>query len=219
MRFFLCLLCSSSLFSQTLGDRLAMLRPKDAVVYDFQQSVTVIRVASVSDTAVELQAAAATKDVAEREGFSSWLAWADGGCPGASTQETFLLSIKDRPTLLTPEARSAGWLMTLFGLPSASVPTQARRKAGPAPMPGEIDLRSAWQPRIVVNGKTLSLPSEACSFDWPADNSILSGRTIIAYFPKGAEAVPAFPYWLESPSSSARASVIDSRRDVNIFAS
>ena len=214
--FFFCLLCSGFAFGQTFGERLHALRREDTVVYDFQQSVTLIRVVAVSDDTVELRVATATKDAAEREGLS-WLAWADNGCPGASTDEVFKLRINNPPVLLSPEAHGAAWLITLFGLPSAPVSAGSRRKAGPAPMSGEIDLRAPWQPRIIVDGHAVSSPSDAYSFHWPADNSVLSDRMIIAYFPRSGEAVPAFPYWIESPSSSGHAGVIDSRRYVNIF--
>ena len=215
--FFFCLLCTGFAFGQPFGERLHALRQGDEVVYDFQQSVSLIRVVAVSDTTVDLRVVAATRDVAEREGFSSWLSWADGGCPGASTDEVLTLRIGDHPALLTPSPHGADWLITLFGLHATPVPGGARRKAGPAPMSGEIDLRSAWQPRVTVDRRFVSSISDAYSFHWPADDSVLSDRTIIAYFPRSEEAVPAFPYWVESPSSSAHAGVIDSRRDVNIF--
>jgi hypothetical protein len=196
-----------------LGNRLHALKKGDEIVYDFQQSITLIRVLNTSDSDITLQVTTATKDVAEREGFSSWLAWADKGCSGASTDEKVDLHIDSRITVVSQDAKRVGWLITLLGLTPTSVPEKSRRKAGPAPMPEELDLRSQWQPRVIVDGQNVGGSSDAYSFHWPNDNSPLSDRTIIAYFPRSPKAVPALPYWIESPSSSAHVSVLDSHRD------
>ena len=195
------------------SERLSSLRSGDEIVYDFQQSVTVVRVVQSSGTTVTLHVASATNDVAEREGFPSWLAWERGGCRGAASDETITLRIGEQTTVVSEGTKGAEWLITLLGCDSTPVPEPLRRKAGPAPMPGEIDLRSPWQPRVVVDGYAVGGKSDAYSFCWPNDASALSGRTIIAYFPRSPAAVPALPYWIESPSSSARVGVIDSHHE------
>lgn len=209
----LSLLCMESVFGVVFADRLHELKKGDEIVYDFQQSITLIRVLSTSESNITLQVATATKDVAEREGFSSWLAWADKGCRGATTNENVELHVDGRLSVVSQDAKRVGWLVTLLGLTSTQVPEKSRRKAGPAPMPEEIDLRSPWQPRIFVDGHNVGGPSDAYSFHWPTDNSPLSDRTIIAYFPRSQKAVPSLPYWIESPSSSAHVTVLDSHRD------
>jgi hypothetical protein len=206
----LCLLCATAVYGEPFWERLHALKKGDELVYDFQQSITLVRVLDASKTTIKLQVATATKDVAEREGFSSWLAWADGGCPGATTEETFDLHIDGKPVVDTKHAK---WLITLLGLTPTPVAEKSRRKAGPAPMPEEIDLRSPWQPRVIVDGKNVGGLSDAYSFHWPTDESPLSDRTIIAYYPRSSRAVPALPYWIESPSSSAHVSVLDSHRE------
>jgi hypothetical protein len=206
------LLCMGSVYGQVFGDRLHLLKKGDELIYDFQQSITLVRVLDTADATITLRVATATKDVAEREGFSSWLMWADSGCPGAATDETLQLHIDGQPAVVSSDTQRAGWLITLLRLTSTPVPEKARRRAGPAPMPEEIDLRSPWHPRIVVDGQNVGGPCDAYSFQWPTDDSPLSGRMIIAYFPRSSKAVPALPYWIESPSSSVHVSVIDSHK-------
>ena len=210
-----CLLWTGSVLGLTFGEHLHELKTGDEVVYDFQRSVTLLRVLKTSGTVIKLQVATATKDVAEREGFSSWLAWANGGCPGAATNETLELQIGEHPMVLSRDAKEAEWLVTLLGLTPSRISDRARKKAGPAPMPEEIDLRKPWQPRVMVDGHNVGGASDAYSFHWPNDTGPLSDRTIIAYFPRSTTAVPALPYWLESPSSSAYVGVLDSHRDEN----
>lgn len=188
------------------------LRTNDEVVYDFQQSISCVRIAAISDGIIEIHIITATKDAAEREGYSSWIDWTNAGCPGASTRDTIRCTSDGTIIPGGHNDQRTAWLSTLLSLKRTTVPEHLRKKAGPTPMVGEIDLRATWQPKIVVQGLTLNIPSEAFSLQWPNDGTELSGRTLILYFPKSSEAVPALPYWIESPSSSARVRVVDSFR-------
>jgi hypothetical protein len=207
-----CLLWAGAAFGQTFGNRLHELRTGDEIVYDFQQSITAVTVLATSSTTIRLQVATATKDTAERLGFSSWLYWIRSGCPEASTDEIVELQIGDCPSILSDNAKEAEWLVTLLGLASTQVPERSRRRAGPTPMPEELDLRKPWQPRIIVDGSNVGETSDAYILHWPIDTSSLSDRTIVAYVPRSERAVPALPYWVESSASSAHIGVLDSHR-------
>jgi hypothetical protein len=200
------------LHGEPMHNKLSQLQAGDEIVFDFHQSITVIGIVDTSEHTVLLRIATATKDILSRENFSTWLQWFQKGAPGALTDET--LSIRmDLPAVQhASRNQRVQWLLTLLRLELTKIPDSGRRRVGPAPNNGEIDLRPLFQPRIVIHEKASESKSDAFSTQWPADESELSSRLLILYFPQSPYAVQAFPYWIESPSSSYHVSVIDSIR-------
>ena len=196
--------------AQTVQDRLPGLRTGDGVVFDFRQSVTVVSVTAVQDQKIHLRIATATKDLLDREGLDSWLSWLHKGCKGAASDETICLRTDTVGVIRAEDQSKIAWLLTLMGLDLKKVPESMRRKAGPAPLAGELDLRHPWHPPIVVQGARLPCSTDAYTTCWPDDGSDLSCRLLVLYFPASQGAVQGFPYWIESPSSSYHVQVIDS---------
>ncbi len=93
-----------------------------------------------------------------------------------------------------------GFISTLFSLNLIEVPLNERKKGGPAPHPGEIDLRKVWNPKIKVNGESYTLPCTAYKVQWPQDDSDLSGKQGLLYYAP-PPATQAFPYWIEVATS------------------
>ena len=149
----------------------------------------------------------ATKDILDREGYPTWITWFDAHAPDASTDETISVC---GGTIVHSDS-SHDWFHTLLSLDLSPIPNYLRKRAGPKPMAGEHDLRPIWHPKIVVNGAYLETPSVALETKWPQDATPLSNRPLTLYFPTSEKSVRALPYWIESPTSSYRAEVIDSR--------
>ncbi len=206
------LFISGTCCSETISDRLSLLQEGDEIVFDFHQSITVIGVVNTSDHAIQLRVATATKDVLSREEFRTWVEWYGQGAPGALSNELLTIHTDHTSVVYSEEPQRVQWLLTLLKLELTKVPEGQRRRAGPAPLSGEIDLRPLFQPKIVVDEKVVESRSTAFSIEWPTDGTELSARHLILYFPQSLSAVQAFPYWIESPSSSYHVSVVDSSR-------
>jgi hypothetical protein len=193
-----------------MKETVSAFRTGDTVVVDFRNSVSLVVVTAMSQGDVDFRVVTATIDTLEREGFHSWLQWLEQGCPGASGDEAIHIhdgSVNHSDTNNTTHTR---WLQTLLTLQLTPIPDSERKKAGPAPLPDEIDLRPVWQPPIIVQGRTINSRCNAFRTQWPNDGSELSTRPLILYFPTSDTAVRAFPYWIESPTSSYHLRVIDS---------
>jgi hypothetical protein len=204
------LLVVGTLFAETMQDRLPLLKQGEEIIFDFHQSITAIGIISITDRVIKVRTATATKDILSREHFQTWLEWFNQGAPGAVSDETFLLRTDETPVDHADDTKGVRWLLTLLKLPLTKIPDAARRRAGPPPSEGEIDLRPLFQPKITVQGKAIDSKSDAFSTHWPDDGSDLSSRLLILYFPRSPLALQTFPYWIESPSSSYHVHVLDS---------
>jgi hypothetical protein len=182
------------------------------ILYELPQSIVSIHVSKKTSTELVLDVASATKDILSRENLSSWLEWSELDTPAASIKERIIIELPEGRIIQKPKNPSYFWLTTLFSLDGTNIPSYERKKAGPTPMPGERDNRPVWQPRIIVGGKRIETNSSAYRIVWPDDSSFLAKREIILYFPLSPEAVKAFPYWIESPSSSYKIFVVDSKK-------
>jgi hypothetical protein len=199
--------------AHTIADRLQNLSKGDVVVFDLHNSVAAVEVCDTHEDSIELRVVSATKDVLTRHNYASYIEWHTKGCKDAQFDEKLLVQEKKGVIGSTPI--HAKWLETLFQLELFKIPHFSRRKSGPPPMSGEIDRRPIWNPPLVVFGERIKEECEAFSTKWPEDESPLSSRILILYFPKSAKTVQTFPYWIESPSSSFHVSVIDSKKVEN----
>lgn len=199
------------LFLPLFGEspHLSILQEGSLVIYELPQSIVAVQVKKRASSEVLIEVTTATKDVVARENFSSWMAWCKAGMPSASSSEELALSL-ERGTLSQRGTSHIAWLYTLLTLDMTEVPLEERKKAGPPPMQGEQDLRRVWQPKVIVDGQKKNTESIAYKVIWPDDGSSFAKREMILYFPVTDEAVKGFPYWIESPSSSYKAFVVDS---------
>jgi hypothetical protein len=208
-RLIFCTLLLSSLFGETMFERLSELCQDDLVVYSLPRSICIVAVEKREGDTLFFRTVTATKDVSQREGYQTWIEWFDEGASEASTDERF--SVQNQTITKLDGSDQHNWFLTLLSLELSPVPNHLRKKAGPKPMAGEHDLRPIWQPKVVVNGFRFNTPSVALETKWPTDSTALSERPLTLYFPTSKERVHAFPYYIESPTSSYRVEVIDSR--------
>lgn len=103
---------------------------------------------------------------------------------------------------------------TLLQLPLKPIPEEKRRRIGPPPLSGEIDLRQVWEPPLVFEGKK----KENARFNvfetvWPQDGSELAGKTISLFFDQ--ENIFPLPFWIqmETPHATAQVRTIDAGRN------
>lgn len=139
----------------------------------------------------------------ERQHISSWLSWLNQGAQGAL--ETLTVPLEQVPTCY-PE------LGTLLHLDWTPLSATERKKQGPTPLPGEMDFRPFWNPKILLEGQVLAeISSIAYTSQWPNDGSALAQKTVHAYFPANQTTVVWFPYWIEFSGLKKALFVIDSR--------
>lgn len=140
-------------------------------------------------------------------GSGNWPDWLSRGAPGHTSWTAYVVGIGTGRVERAYSFSRNGWLdlrgcdpflTTLLCLPLKPIPTQERRKAGPAPLVGP-DRRALWQPPLIVNGRRVPQASfEAYRSLWPRDGSALAGREIILYLPREKGAYPHyFPNWIE----------------------
>lgn len=151
----------------------------------------------------------------------SWNAWVQSGATGCSSHVIYRIDpatglMKNFYTLRQGQwyemAPQSSFLPTLLNLPFSYIPPAQRRRIG-------INFtaeggRTLWQPKMVVNGKTLEgVQFNAWKAIWPKDGSDLSGKTIEVYLPEENTSYPAyFPYWLQISGlvGNAKIRIIDS---------
>ncbi len=150
-----------------------------------------------------------------------WKQWAKNKAPGHTSWTLSEIDRKSGTLLECFSFSKNGWLYLdnseqfltkLFALPLSLVPDKERKKIGPAPNPGEQDLRALWNPQLVIEGKKIEKPSfDVFKTRWPQDQSRLSLCAIELYFSKQDSQFP-FPYWLEvqSPHYTFKMRAIDS---------
>lgn len=211
--FLFCIYFSNDIQADTIADRMQSLAKGDVIIFDLHNSIATIEVSDIHDDIVELRVVSATKDVLSRYNLPNYSEWHAKGCEDAQSDEK--IRVDKQKGLLNPTLSHARWLETLLQLELYKIPSFSRRKSGPTPRSGEIDLRPIWNPPLIVSGeKVKGEKCEAFSTKWPEDESPLSSRVLILYFPKSNKTVQAFPYWIESPSSSFHVSVVDSKKGV-----
>lgn len=207
------LFCSyfqNDLNAYTIADRLQYLSKGDVVIFDLHNNVAAVEVCDIHEDSAELRILSATKDVLSRHKLTGYIEWHAKGCKDAQFDER--LTIQTQKGVINSTVIHTKWLETLLQLELFKIPSFSRRKSGVPPTSGEIDRRTIWNPPLVVLGTRVKEECEAFSTKWPEDESPLSSRVLILYFPKSTKTVQAFPYWIESPSSSFHVSVVDSKK-------
>ena len=176
-------------------------RSGDIVVLEQASTVYILK---LSKDPLSLFIVKAPKQLLERTKKTSWIEWLKEGTDGAS--DTLLTRLSDLPTHF-PE------LSALLALDWKELLPTSRKKKGSQPLAGEIDFRPLWNPKVIVEGKSLSnCPSLACEAFWPKDGSETAGKRIVAYFPECEGVVLWFPYWVDLPGIKASLFVLDSQR-------
>jgi hypothetical protein len=157
----------------------------------------------------------------------SWRDWVIEGAPGHCSWVLYRIDLESgkiesaysytRGTYFQV-SDAENFLGTLLTLNLEPVPDRNRKMVGPPPTGGP-DFRKVWQPKLVVDGKTIpNVPFTAWNTHWPKDGSELSGRHIIIYLPDSTLYPAYFPHWLEIAGfiGKAKVRIIDSGENLFI---
>ena len=151
----------------------------------------------------------------------SWKSWLEKKAPGHTAWTFYQINLATSTLEEAYSYTKKCWLILeeeqfltkLFALPLHPLPTDKRKRIGPAPSANEIDRRALWTPPLFVDGIKMTKPRiEAYETRWPNDNSKLSGSPLELYF----SPLTPFPVWIEvkSPHYTFKLRAVDSGREL-----
>lgn len=137
-----------------------------------------------------------------------WRKWIAAQAPGNTSWVLYQIDLRNGTVVKAYSFTTRGWskevgiqqyLPTLLQLTLTAIPDSERKRIGPAPLPGDIERRSLWNPPAYYLGeKKDDVKFTAWRAVWPKDQSELSGRTIDLYLANADSGYPTyFPYWVE----------------------
>lgn len=189
----------------SLRDNFRSAKPGDYVVAQFARTDTLLRVVSIQDDQIRMEEVSAPSYLK----FPSWQEWLHNGAEGNSSWVTFVINLKtgelkdfyslSRGCFLQV-AESENFLSTLLALEFEKIPREKMKMGG---------TKRIWQPTLYFNSQAIEgVFFEAYKTKWPADDSDLSGKTIVVYLPEKGSGYPDyFPYWLEISGGLTKAKV------------
>lgn len=150
--------------------------------------------------------------------FTSWKTWIESGAPGHTSWVMYNINLATGDVLNSFSFTKNEWysipqsqnfLSTMLNLHLKYIPENERKRVGPRPHSGTPDWRPYWQPRLVVEGQTLTgVGFSAWRTRWPKDGSELANKSIEVYIPQENEKYPSyFPYWLQISGMIGKAKI------------
>lgn len=198
-----------------LRNNLQAARPGDYLVISANKTLTLLHIFSKRNQIMTIEEIAVPEN--KRSSKATWKEWVQQGAPENNSWVMYNIdlntgqmlgyySFTKKNWLEIPEADN--FLSKLLNLKFSKIPENARKRIGPKIKSGP-ELRSIWQPRMVIDGKTIpGVMFDAWRTKWPRDNSELSGKIIEVYLPSNSQQYPAyFPYWLQINGAIGKAKV------------
>lgn len=208
MRFFLFLILAvfnlSFLDASTVADRLFEASKGDYVVTQQDKNYSLLLLREKNKEFLVFEEVSIPCNKIHLPGMD-WADWISLGAPGHTSWIQYEI---DAHTLQLIECYSyskKGWLYMeesehffskLLSLHLSKVPSDEKKKIGPAPIHGEPDRRPFWTPTLASNSEKIKIPCEAWKTSWPKDDTLLSSCRITLYFPP--EEKSFFPLWIEA---------------------
>ncbi len=200
------LLVLSSLFGNlNLKENFKTSKAGDYVIAQFGKTNTLLRVVDISGDTLRMEEVTAPTHLR----FDNWEQWLSSGADGHTSWVTFEVDLKSgnlsdfysftRGCYLKIPS-SENFLSTLLSLDFEKIPVNKMKMAG---------TKKIWQPELFFNGEPIKdVFFEAWKTRWPADDSELSGKSILVYLPEQGSPYPSyFPYWLEITGVVTKAKV------------
>lgn len=200
-----------------LRDNLMKARPGDYIVTAQGNNYTLLLIREKGADTLVIEEITVPNERFPRA-VPTWRQWVEEGAPGntawviyeiapASGQMYEFFSYTKNGWCDVPSAEN--FLGTLLNLRLARLDSSARRRVGPMPREGNGDKRPFWNPKLVVEGRTIpGVAFHAWKTRWPKDGSELSGKTIEVYLPQEGDKYPSyFPYWLQIGGAIGKAKV------------
>ncbi|MFT4551481.1 MAG: hypothetical protein ACI9S8_000094 [Chlamydiales bacterium] len=206
-----------------LKNNFSKARPGDYIVTMFNKSFTVLHIFSKEDDSLIIEEVTVPVHKFPKGRPSSWNHWYKEGAEHHTSWVMYDVDLSSAKIREYYSFSRKGWLelndtdsifSTLLSLPFELVEKKNRRKQGPPPAPGDLDRRSIWNPRMIVNGgKIDNVLFNAWKTRWPKDGSDLAGKLIQIYLPEESNIYPSYyPYWLQVQDTLgiAKVRVVDS---------
>jgi hypothetical protein len=223
---FLCfLLCSSVIFGAEfrLKERLEKAKSGDYIVTEAGKMITVLAIRANTANSVILEEISAP--VANLKKMpSSWPEWVKAKAPGHTSWSMIEIDLRSGEVLECYSFSRSAWLQvsqnesliaTLLHLPMKNIDSDRRKKIGPQPMEGEMDIRKVWNPPLVFEGqKVENVHFDVYETTWPKDGTELSNQIVSLYFDR--EKRFPLPFWVQVETSHATAALrtIDSGKNL-----
>lgn len=197
-----------------LKENLQLAQPGDYLVISASKTQTLMHIHSKRNQFLSIEEITVPSN---KSPSKNWKEWIQQGAPGntswvmydidlSSGEMTRYYSFSKKNWFEIPEADN--FLYKLLNLKFVDIPDNARKRIGPKSDFGP-DMRSVWQPSMVVEGQTIKgIKFDAWRTKWPKDGSELSSKVIEVYLPSDSQRYPAyFPYWLQIQGTIGKAKV------------
>lgn len=204
-----------------LKNRLLSSKSGDFIVVEQNKITSILSVHSKEKNRLVLEEISIPSHMATR--ITDWKAWVDKAAPHHSSWVMYEIDTKTDEVLECFSFSKSGWLKLsdqdywlacLFKIPLKQIPSQDRRKIGPAPMGGEKDYRKIWNPSVRFEGKDRSIPSTAYQGNWPDDGTELAKKRFTLYFDE--KKLSPFPCWIQvsNPHITFNVRIIDGGKNL-----
>jgi len=201
------------LFAFNLKDEIKKAQKGDFIVYSYKQSLVLLRVAGLAENELVIEEVSGPLHSIEQKNWQEWLqngaplhtSWTISTIDIANGKVRSIFSIDEKKYLNSNP--SLQFLPTLLQLSFHTIDPAERKMVGAAPLPGEIDTRHLWLPKIVFQGKQIHPFIAAYKVFWPKDESELAGKALDLYFAE-KEALSYLPYWIEVASGVTKAKIL-----------
>ncbi len=188
-----------------LRNNLQRAQPGDYLVISANKTQTLMHIYDKQHQVLTIEEIAVPES--KRNSNVTWKEWVRQGAPGNTSWVMYDIDLRNGHMVRYYSFTKKNWfeipdndnfLSKLLNLKFTKISDKARKRVGPKPRSGP-ELRPLWQPRMIVEGKTIKgVTFDAWRTIWPRDGGDLSGKTIEVYLPRDNQRYPAyFPYWLQ----------------------
>lgn len=204
----------------SLKDNLQRAQPGDFIITSQNKNYTLFHIFEKTGDILTIEEI--TLPISAKK-FPSWKEWVLQGAPRHTGWILYSIKLSTAEILRSYSVSKKSWvrltgsesfLPTLLNLNFTYIPMSERKKVGPPPTQGSPDWRPYWQPKMTINGQTVTgVIFDGWQARWPRDNTDLSGKLIEVYLPAEGEKYPSyFPFWLQVRGGIAKATlrIIDS---------
>jgi hypothetical protein len=197
-----------------LRDNLRKANPGDFVVTLQNKSCTLLHIQEKTERSLIVEEITIPENKLPSR-RTSWSEWVERGAPRNSSWLIYEIDLDTAKFGRTYSFTKGSWcefcgadafLTTLLTLRFTKIPSDQRKRVGASAKDYEAPL---WQPRMVFEGNVIEgVAFDAWQAEWPADGSLLAGRTIEAYTPEENQHYPSyFPNWIEVSGMMGKAKV------------
>lgn len=213
MRWLLLILFPLQLLALDLKQEIKKAEIGDFIVYSYKQSLVLLRICKQSGEEIEVEEISAPLASVKQK---NWQEWVKNGAPNHTSWTISTIDLVDGKVLsifsvddkkFLNSNPSLQFLPTLVKLSLQPIEPHDRKMVGAQPLPGEIDQRRLWLPKIYFAGKEITPPIAAYKVFWPKDESELAGKPLDLYFAE-KEALSYLPYWIEVAAGVSKAKIL-----------